>query len=744
MRVIDILEAKSNSYTSVETAKGWIARINNFLNPNSQNRVKFIDPLATDSTYSISSDQVDNNPALQQRFKNVQTAFNNSIETNDGKLAQLISEFESSLTLDIRGAGRAMASIANAVEIFNDNAEILYKLFVEDTQQPIALLAHRFLILKQEIPPAQLDELYTYYTTGTALVQKIGQQPDNSNNDLQTLDDLNKMYNAIAIKCYSAAIRKRKSKNIPIEPDMSTTRIRLKKLLNAIDHFLNLPSDSNDRLLRQYTYNRSQMTDADEADLKTFLELRDNKELTDNKAKERIQAFETWIAFRQRQYVVSNKIRKSTPSNIGSILGDLPPNYDENNPLHNTWKKRIDSAVTDIGRKDVEEDCTYNTLWKIINNQQWKCYLTNQNLTTTGQTGISMDRIDSTKNYTNDNVAFCCYSVNVMKGNLFNNELVALCNRIVQHTESKNINENVNQSNTFLYDGEVLRTGRGPLAVSLQNQLITLKSKLENAFRTFYRYMFVNEERSVIQLYYKINNEINTPTNIDTANELLNNNLANIGNYIKQRKAKTNDPEKYKLVAISNGNRARYMSFTDTKEELARIVKKRPELKNDAYQALKNSWPVYRDEIAIGSPTVNNSYTNKLQDILSRKYKEYRTAEKDPTKDHNRYKPSISTDHLSRLAEQQGYRCALSGIKFSQRPGSHMSAISVDRVNSHIGGYSAGNIQLVLTRVNIMKGALDINDFLYWCREVAKNSKISVSNNDLKAALNHRNKNVTP
>ena len=67
-----------------------------------------------------------------------------------------------------------------------------------------------------------------------------------------------------------------------------------------------------------------------------------------------------------------------------------------------------------------------------------------------------------------------------------------------------------------------------------------------------------------------------------------------------------------------------------------------------------------------------------------------------------------------------------------------MAAVSVDRIDSNTGGYSNANIQLVLTRVNVMKGDSSTYDFLKWCNLISTKANISVTKRDLIAALNHQ------
>jgi hypothetical protein len=49
---------------------------------------------------------------------------------------------------------------------------------------------------------------------------------------------------------------------------------------------------------------------------------------------------------------------------------------------------------------------------------------------------ISLDRLDSSKGYTTDNVVFCCESVNSMKQDYTVDQFILLCRWIVQHHDA--------------------------------------------------------------------------------------------------------------------------------------------------------------------------------------------------------------------------------------------------------------------------------------------------------------------
>jgi hypothetical protein len=75
---------------------------------------------------------------------------------------------------------------------------------------------------------------------------------------------------------------------------------------------------------------------------------------------------------------------------------------------------------------------TYNDLDNLCNNQKGLCALTGYTMSyTTGDPlKVSIDRIDSAKGYTLDNIQLVCRSVNRSKSNIDNNEFIAMCKAI--------------------------------------------------------------------------------------------------------------------------------------------------------------------------------------------------------------------------------------------------------------------------------------------------------------------------
>lgn len=85
---------------------------------------------------------------------------------------------------------------------------------------------------------------------------------------------------------------------------------------------------------------------------------------------------------------------------------------------------------------------------------------------------------------------------------------------------------------------------------------------------------------------------------------------------------------------------------------------------------------------------------------------------------------SITEDHLKNLWTDNDGRCALSGVHMTHHSdggGRKDLNASVDRIDSE-KGYIPGNVQLVCTRVNLMRHSLSTSDFYWWVKTIHDHS----------------------
>lgn len=79
---------------------------------------------------------------------------------------------------------------------------------------------------------------------------------------------------------------------------------------------------------------------------------------------------------------------------------------------------------------------------------------------------------------------------------------------------------------------------------------------------------------------------------------------------------------------------------------------------------------------------------------------------------------SITIEYLWKIYIKQNRRCALSGVPLDFNASSEASTVSIDRVDNN-KGYIVGNIQLLDSRVNMMKYTYSQKDFITICQQVA-------------------------
>ena len=80
---------------------------------------------------------------------------------------------------------------------------------------------------------------------------------------------------------------------------------------------------------------------------------------------------------------------------------------------------------------------------------------------------------------------------------------------------------------------------------------------------------------------------------------------------------------------------------------------------------------------------------------------------------------NITLDYLSKILKEQNNKCAYTNLEFDNND--PMKSLSIDRINSS-AGYIGGNVQLVLSYINIMKNQYSEKDFIEMCRLVYLNS----------------------
>lgn len=109
--------------------------------------------------------------------------------------------------------------------------------------------------------------------------------------------------------------------------------------------------------------------------------------------------------------------------------------------LQDYLKRIIRSAKMRASKSGIEFSLTYEQIQLMYNTQQGKCSMSGTAMTHHSsqermESNISIDRIDSSRGYTPDNVQLVSWRCNVIKGNMNNKELLRMCKLIIKTLES--------------------------------------------------------------------------------------------------------------------------------------------------------------------------------------------------------------------------------------------------------------------------------------------------------------------
>lgn len=136
------------------------------------------------------------------------------------------------------------------------------------------------------------------------------------------------------------------------------------------------------------------------------------------------------------------------------------------------------------------------------------------------------------------------------------------------------------------------------------------------------------------------------------------------------------------------------------------------------HKAVKDGKTYFRNTCAACRNAVKAKYaSNSPQNYLKVLYIQLKSQRK---KQKN-VEFCLDFEHIIALWEKQNGRCALSGVVMTyHRDGIYGAGkkdfnASIDRINP-AGPYKEGNIQLVATRVNIMKHTLSPDMLIWWIR----------------------------
>lgn len=91
-------------------------------------------------------------------------------------------------------------------------------------------------------------------------------------------------------------------------------------------------------------------------------------------------------------------------------------------------------------KRNREFNISKQFILNLLEKQENKCYYSGDELSMKPRlyNTLSIDRVNSSKGYTEDNVVLCCQKINVIKNDLSDLEFINLCNKIAEYWNIKN------------------------------------------------------------------------------------------------------------------------------------------------------------------------------------------------------------------------------------------------------------------------------------------------------------------
>ena len=89
---------------------------------------------------------------------------------------------------------------------------------------------------------------------------------------------------------------------------------------------------------------------------------------------------------------------------------------------------------------------------------------------------------------------------------------------------------------------------------------------------------------------------------------------------------------------------------------------------------------------------------------------------------HQRKQDGLTVETLMRVLQKQDYKCALSGVRLTcllEVGTKFKTNASIDRIEAG-GPYVENNIQLVCAVLNKFRVDTDLNEYIWWCKQIAK------------------------
>ncbi len=141
----------------------------------------------------------------------------------------------------------------------------------------------------------------------------------------------------------------------------------------------------------------------------------------------------------EKENAKSNRCNKCAKNKIIKDNGGVPINY---NGTYNFSGKSYSAWKSSAKRRGINWKITKQQMEDVFKKQNGKCALSGMEMIPRKNTPYrpSIDRIDSTKGYSIDNIQFVCSMVNVMKNKFNEKDFIKMCCLIAKFKGEKNEN----------------------------------------------------------------------------------------------------------------------------------------------------------------------------------------------------------------------------------------------------------------------------------------------------------------
>lgn len=118
-----------------------------------------------------------------------------------------------------------------------------------------------------------------------------------------------------------------------------------------------------------------------------------------------------------------------------SQKGSKHPSYKGTKHISQTYFSQV---KLNAHKRHLKFDLTIDDLDKLIQSQNFKCYLSGMEISINDKTA-SLDRIDSSKGYIKNNVAWCHKDINRIKSNFSNEYFIDICTNVYKTNHHRSV-----------------------------------------------------------------------------------------------------------------------------------------------------------------------------------------------------------------------------------------------------------------------------------------------------------------